>query len=188
MAERVCPPWIGYLLASPLRKLVQDPARILSPYLRPGMTALDAGCAMGFFSLAMAEMVGPEGRVHSVDLQQKMIDSLRRRAQKAGLSERIEARVCGAVDLGIEDLAGSVDLALAFAVLHEVPDASRFLQQIHAALRADGRLLVAEPAGHVGSRAFQATIDTSERAGFVVRERPRVWHSHTALCGKIPSP
>jgi hypothetical protein len=42
MAYRVCPWWIGYLLASPLRCwLGQDPIKILSPYVREGMTVLE---------------------------------------------------------------------------------------------------------------------------------------------------
>jgi hypothetical protein len=46
MAHRVCPWWIGYLLASPLRRwLGQDPAKILSPYVREGMTILEPGSA-----------------------------------------------------------------------------------------------------------------------------------------------
>ena len=184
MAEHVCPWWIGYLLACPVRKLVQNPARILAPHLRPGMTALDAGCAMGFFSLAMAEMVGPGGRVRSVDLQQKMIDSLRRRAERAGMRERVDARVCRGNDLEVDDLAGKVDFALAFAVVHEVPDAASFLGQIARSLKSDGRLLLAEPAGHIGRSAFEATIQTARDAGLLLLERPRIRLSRTALCGK----
>jgi ubiquinone/menaquinone biosynthesis C-methylase UbiE len=187
MAEHVCPPWIGHLLVSPLRRLVQDPARILAPHLRAGMTALDAGCAMGFFSLAMAEMVGPEGRVYSVDLQQKMIDSLQSRARKAGLFQRIETRLCTGTELGIVDLNSGVDFALAFAVLHEVPERILFLQQIRRALRPEGRLLLAEPAGHVGRRAFAATLDIVQHSGLTVLACPRIWRSHTALCGRTRS-
>ena len=135
MAETVCPWWVGYILLNPLRRLMQDPGRILAPHLESGMTALDAGCAMGFFSLPMAEMVGSEGRLICVDLQQKMIDSLSRRARRAGLLERIDARVCSGDSLGLEDLVDQVDFALAFAMVHEVPDARAFLAQIHAALR-----------------------------------------------------
>ena len=51
MADRVCPWWLGYFLASPIRKLVHDPRSILEAYVKSGMTALDIGCAMGFFSL-----------------------------------------------------------------------------------------------------------------------------------------
>ena len=41
-------------------------------------------------------------------LQQKMIDSLSRRARRAGLLERIDARVCSGDSLGIEDLVDQV--------------------------------------------------------------------------------
>ena len=120
MAEEVCPWWVGYLLVSPLRRLFQKPEALLSPYVEQGMTAMDVGCAMGFFSLPLAELVGREGRVVCVDLQERMIRSLRKRAARAGLADRIEMRVCSKQSLGTGDLAGAVDFALAFAVVHEV--------------------------------------------------------------------
>jgi predicted methyltransferase len=88
MAHRVCPWWIGYLLASPLRRWFgQDPAKILSPYVREAMTVLEPGPGMGFFTIPLARLVGPSGRVVTVDLQPKMIESLKRRASKAGVLE-----------------------------------------------------------------------------------------------------
>ena len=184
MAGFVSPWWIGYFMACPLRKLVQDPEKILAPQVPPGATALDAGCAMGFFSLAMAELVGPGGRVHSVDLQKRMIDSLRWRAARAGLSERIDARTCAGNDLGIDDLAGKVDFALSFCVLQEVPDPASFLRQIHRSLKPEGKLLVAAPTGRVGREAYKATLATIREAGFELLERPKIPLCRTALCAK----
>ena len=92
MAERVCPWWLGYLLASPIRKILQNPGTILAPYVTPGMCVMDIGCAMGFFSLPLACMVGPRGKVICVDLQEKMIEELETRARKTGLIERIRGR------------------------------------------------------------------------------------------------
>jgi len=184
MAEAVCPWWVGYILANPLRRLFQDPKRILAPHLKAGMTALDAGCAMGFFSLPMAEMVGPEGHLICVDLQQRMIDNLSRRARRAGLLERIDARVCSGDSLGIEDLADRVDFALAFLVVHEVPDARAFLAQIHAALRPGGQLLIVEPRGHVKAQAFEDTVLAAQQAGLKFTGRPTTGRSHTAMLQK----
>ena len=77
MAEhRVCPSWAGYLLASPVRKLLQNPTRILEPYVRAGMNVLEPGPGMGFFTLELARLVGPEGRVVAVDVQPAMIAGL----------------------------------------------------------------------------------------------------------------
>ena len=93
MSERVCPVWVGYLLASPLRKFAHNPDKILSPYVKEGMTVLDIGSAMGFFSIPMAQMVGPEGKVICVDMQEKMLERLQKRAHKAGVADRIETRL-----------------------------------------------------------------------------------------------
>ena len=69
MAKHVCPFFMGYLLLNPLRKLLENPDRLLGPFVRPGMTVLEPGCAMGFFTLPLARMVGATGRVIAVDIQ-----------------------------------------------------------------------------------------------------------------------
>src|SRR5512133_1237774 len=122
MAERVCPWWIGYFLVSPIRKLVQDPAGILVPFVREGMTVLEPGPGMGFFTLEAARRVGERGRVVAVDLQPRMLAGLRRRAARAGLDTRIETREARADSLGVQDLAGKVDVCLALLMVHELPD------------------------------------------------------------------
>ena len=142
------------------------------PHIKPGTVALDVGCAMGFFSLDMAKMVGPEGKVVCVDLQPKMIKALVRRATKAGLIDRIDHRVCDRNGLGLEDLGGTVDFALAFALVHEMPDVEVFFQQIHAALRPGGTCLVAEPKGHVSEKQFEETLTAAKKTGLELGERP----------------
>jgi len=181
MAEAVCPWWVGYLLVSPLRRLLQKPEALLGPYVEEGMTVMDVGCAMGFFSLPLAEMVGSKGRVVCVDLQERMIRSLRKRAARAGLDGRIEPRVCSSESLGTGDLEGAVDFALAFAVVHEVPEQERLLAEIHGTLRRGGRFLLGEPAGHVSERRFAQTIAAAEAAGLSIVDRPGIRMSHAAL-------
>ena len=184
MAERVCPWWLGYLLASPIRRWFEKPEEVLGPHLKSGATALDVGCAMGFFSLPMAEIVGPSGRVICVDLQERMIRSLRKRAARAGLSDRIETRVCSTSSLGLRDLEGEVDFALAYAVVHEVPDAAPFLAEIANVLAPGGRFLIAEPKGHVSREALEETVAIAEKAGLSVIDRPDIKRSRTVLLEK----
>src|ERR1051325_6297489 len=81
----VCPWWLGYLLASPIRRLWHNPAGVLTRYVRPGMTVLEPGPGMGYFTMELARRVGESGRVIAVDLQPEMLTGLRRRAAKAGL-------------------------------------------------------------------------------------------------------
>ncbi len=180
----VCPWFPGYLLASPIRRLVQDPAKILSPYVKPGMTVVEPGPAMGFFTLELARLVGPTGRVIAVDIQPRMLSGLTRRARRAGLADRIETRLVEPGSLGLEDLPGAADFALAFAMVHEFRDDERFFRQVAAALRPGGTLLLVEPAGHVKDDRFEGQLETAARAGLSVAERPSVWRSHAALLRK----
>jgi len=184
MAERVCPVWVGYLLASPLRKLLQNPKKMLAPYVEDGMKVLDIGCAMGFFSLPLAQMIGSNGKVICVDVQEKMIKSLEKRAQKAGLADRIETRICHHNSLGLDGLKEKIDFALASAVVHEVPDAHTFFSQIYEMIKPAGTFLVVEPKGHVSEKAFEITISIAEQNGFNVIDSPKIGRSRTVLLGK----
>ena len=181
MAHRVCPWWIGYVLLSPIRRWGQNPNTVLGAHVTPGMTALDVGCAMGFFTLELARLVGTGGRVVAVDLQQRMLKTLAKRAERQGVADRIEPRACLADDLGIDDLEGAVDFALAFAVAHEVPDQTGFFVQIHRALRPGRDLLFSEPAGHVDEQEFGQTVATAERSGFEIVQRPAIRRSRSVL-------
>jgi len=186
MAEHVCPVWVGYLLASSLRKLLQNPNKILEPYVNEAMTVADIGCAMGFFSLPLAEMVGPNGKVICVDLQKKMVRSLEKRAQKAGLSGRIETLICHDDSLGLDDIEEKIDFALAFAVVHEVPDTAGFFSEIHKAMKPASRLLVIEPKGHVSEKDFETTVSIAEQNGFTLIDTPEIKRSRAVLLERKP--
>ncbi len=186
MAEHVCPVWVGYLLASPVRKLLQNPNKILRPYICEGMTVADIGCAMGFFSLPIAEMVGPNGRVICVDIQERMIRLLERRARKAGLSSRIKTILCNEDSICLDEIEEKIDFALAFAVVHEVPNSARFFSEIYKAMKPTGKLLVAEPKGRVSEKDFDQTIAIAEQNGFTDTDTPHIRRSLAVLLQKKP--
>jgi len=166
MPHRVCPWWIGYLLLLPVRKIWQSPRKVLGSLMREDMTVLEVGPGMGFFSLDIARMVGPGGRVVAVDVQERMLKVLRRRARKAGLSDRMDIRRVEPGGLGVEDLKGRVDLVLAIFVVHEMPEAAAFFVEAHDAMRSGGRLLFVEPRRHVSEDAFTESLEAASRAGF----------------------
>lgn len=185
MSKRVCPWWLGYFLASPVRRWISDdPRKLLTPYVRDGMTVLEPGPGMGFFTIPLAELVGASGRVIAVDLQAKMIAGLKRRVAKAGMADRVETRVVSAYSLAIADLAGGVDFILAFALVHEMPSSSHFFQEVGAATKSGAKLLLAEPAGHVKEPEFDSELNDAAQAGFIVVDRPSVKRSHAALLRK----
>ena len=185
MSHRVCPWWLGYLLASPLRRLIQNPVKVLGPYVREGMTVLEPGPGMGFFTLELARLVGPTGRVLAVDIQPRMLASLRRRAARAGLADRVDIRVVSPDTLGLADLAGSVDFTSAIAVVHELPNVERFFREVAEASTPGAGLLIAEPAGHVKAPDFEAQLQAAIRAGFVLEARPAVRRCHAGFLRKV---
>lgn len=179
--HQTCPFWVGYLLASPMRKLFQNPRTILGPHVSPGMRVLEVGPAMGFFTLPLAALVGPTGRVICVDIQERMLGTLMRCARRAKLADRIEARVCDADSLRISDLAVTIDFVLAFAVVHEVGDAARLFREVQCVLKPHGRLLLAEPRGHVSEAAFQETLAVAEHSGLTGAVSLKISRSHAAI-------
>jgi ubiquinone/menaquinone biosynthesis C-methylase UbiE len=184
MANHVCPVWVGYILASPIRKYFQDPNKILKPYIQKGMTVLDIGCAMGFFTIPMAHMVKVDGKVICIDVQDKMLMALKKKALNEDVFERIDPRLCQSNDLGIVDLENQVNFALAFAVLHELPDIPTFFSQLYPVLKSDARFLIAEPKGHVSESQFAETLSIAEKSGFAELGRPNIFRSRTALLEK----
>ena len=179
--RRACPFWIGFLLASPLRRLVHDPVKILGPHVRPGMTVLDVGSAMGFFSLPLARLVAPGGRVFCVEMQERMLRVLERRARKIGVQDLIEARPCTQDSLGLQDLGGSVDFALVFAMVHEVPDPERLFAEIVRAMKPGACLLMAEPKGHVRIADFEVSVSAVVKQGCSLAGTPRIRGCHAVL-------
>ncbi|HXY01151.1 MAG TPA: methyltransferase domain-containing protein [Candidatus Limnocylindrales bacterium] len=181
MSHRVCPWWLGYFLISPFRGYGQNAHDILVPYVREGQTVLEPGPGMGFFTLELARLVGSSGRVIAVDIQTKMLERLKRRAEKAGVLERIDARLATPDSMGLSDLAGRVDFTLAFAMVHEVPNAARLFQEVAAASKTSATMLLAEPKGHVKEKDFGNELKLAGEAGFEVVNRPAIKHSYAAV-------
>jgi len=174
----VCPAKHAWALTIPGRGLIHSPGRILRGLVGPGDTVADLGCGPGYFSLPLARMVGPRGSVVAVDLQPAMLTRLVARAEKAGLSERIVAHPCAADTLG--ELP-PLDAALAFYMVHEVPDVERFLGEVSGALKRGGHLLLIEPKGHVHEQAWRETLRLAASCGLAAVEPRRVLQSRAAL-------
>lgn len=181
MAQHVCPWWMGYLLANPLRKLIQNPFKIVAPHIQQNMKVLDIGCGMGFFSIPMARLVGDTGKVYAVDMQYKMLKGLKKRAYKAGVIHCIETRECQVASLGLEDLKSQIGFALLFAVIHEVPDPKKVFSEIFSVLKSKGSVLFAEPAGHVSFEQYELSLQIAKNCGFNVAEKLTIRNSHAVL-------
>ena len=180
----VCPWWLAYSFDNSIRSLFHKPEKMLGPYLKEGMTAIDIGCGMGFFSIGMAKIVGETGSVISVDLQPEMIEVVRKRAKKAGIYHRLRLHRCDKDDIGIKD---RVDFALTFWMVHEVPEPQHFLKQVHSILKPGGKLLLVEPKMHTSFRRFKEIDASAGKAGLCPVEYPNIRFSRAALFGKSVS-
>ncbi len=176
----VCPWWLCFTFDNPLRKLLHNSEAILSPYVHPGDRVIDIGPGMGYFTIPLATLVGPNGHVTAIDVQEKMLSVLRSRAEKNGVSERIETYVASQKSLGSHEKA---DFILAFWMVHEVPDQSTFFREIRDLLKPNGLLLLVEPIVHVRGKRFLSTLQSTIEAGLVVKESPKIRLSRSALLG-----
>ena len=120
-----------------------------------------------------------------MDVQPKMIERLNRRAANANVADRIDARVTHAESIQVDGIHGSVDFVVAFAVVHEMPDAAVFFTEAAAAMKADARMLLAEPLGQVSDREFETELEMAKPAGLQTEARPPIRRARTALLRKI---
>ncbi len=151
---------------------------MLGPYIEKGMKVMDVGCGMGFFSIGMAKMVGDEGKVFSIDLQQKMLEVTQKRALRAGISERIFPHRCHQDKLGLKE---KVDFILTFWMVHEVNNKKSFFSELHSNLSPGGKILTAEPKMHVSPEAFQKTLEIAQSSALRLCGQPAIRFSLTAL-------
>lgn len=158
--------------------MLHDPVRILGPVVREGMRVADIGCGMGYFTVALARLVGPGGRVQAVDLQDQQLARTRARCERADVVDRVQLTRAEPTRLGLD---GPLDLVLAFWMVHEVPDRRALLAEIAGALGPGGRLLVAEPRFHVSSRDFASTLSVARELGYRALAAPPVRISRAAL-------
>jgi ubiquinone/menaquinone biosynthesis C-methylase UbiE len=176
-----CPYWLAWTLDNPLRRWLHNPQKIFAGLVQPGQTALDLGCGPGYFTLPLARLVGENGRVAAVDLQAKMLEFVRQRAERQGLLPRL---ILHQAEAGQIKMDLKVDFALAFWMVHEVPDKAAFFAQVYRLLRPGGLFLIIEPALHVVSRDYQKSVALALAAGFVALSEPRIRISQATVFQK----
>ena len=180
--KHVCPWWLCFTFDNIFRKLIQNPCKILEPYINEGDTVLDVGPGMGYFTIPLARLAGEKGHVIAADIQEKMLIVLKKRAQQAGVDKRIIVHLCSPDSLGIKE---KVNFILAFWMVHEVPDKERFLKELFSVLEDNGTFLLAEPSIHVTRANFEQTVNLALQVGFTLRESPRIFTSRSVLLVKL---
>jgi ubiquinone/menaquinone biosynthesis C-methylase UbiE len=177
--NRICPVEQSDSLTAKYRRWLQNPRKLLSGYVREGMTVLDYGCGPGFFTMDMAELAGESGKVIAADLQPGMLDKLRGRIRNTSLEKRIHLHTCTNGTIGVSE---AVDFILAFYVFHEVKHIDAVMKEVRSVLKKGGYLYVAEPKFfHVSRDAFDQTVRLITNNGFVRVDSPGVFWSRAAV-------
>ena len=154
---------------NPIRRLFEHPSKNVEPYVTNGQVVADLGCGSGYYTLALAECVGPEGWVYAVDLDEEAIRELEKGADKRGYYN-VEAHASSASDLSfIKD--GSVDFVLANGLLCSMADHRQLaVNEIRRILKPRGQAYLSlgspAPLGFVGRAEWERIL-----GGFSVKRR-----------------
>jgi len=182
--NHICPHKFAFMLDNWVRKLFQNPAKILKEYITPGDTVIDMGCGPGFFTIEIANMVGNTGRVIAVDLQKEMLARVSKKAARKGVTDRVAYHRCDPDRIGLDQKA---DFILAYYVVHETPDPGAFLKEAKTLLNEGGRLLVVEPKMHVSRAAFEEIVEDGKTAGLRAVDSPPKKGGHSVLFAPLPA-
>jgi ubiquinone/menaquinone biosynthesis C-methylase UbiE len=138
----------------------------LSPSV--GERILEVGPGTGYYSLSVAEWLGPGGTLEIVDVQPEMLAHTSRAARERGL-ENVLATQGDARSLPFED--GQFDAAYLVTVLGEIPDQQATMRELARVVRPGGRVVVGELFVDPHFVRFGALQELAERAGLVLDRR-----------------
>ncbi|MBV8781285.1 MAG: methyltransferase domain-containing protein [Phycisphaerae bacterium] len=123
-------------------EMIRD--RVLdAAHLNEGMTLLDVGSGYGLLAFGAIERIGSSLRAILAEPSESLLSSSQQFAKERGIDTQCSFQNVPATALSVAD--GSVDVAVARAVLTFVPDKPAALRQMYRALRPGGRLSIAEP-------------------------------------------
>jgi ubiquinone/menaquinone biosynthesis C-methylase UbiE len=178
--NRVCPVELAGGLDNKIRRFLQNPERIVKPYIKENMVVLDFGCGPGYFSVEIAKILSGEGKVISADLQNGMLEKLSGKIKGTELEKRITLHKCEQDKIGIEE---KVDFIFAFYVIHEVPDKERLFGEFKTLLKENGRIFIVEPNFHVSKKSFNEMLDKLQSIGFKIIDKPKSFMNRVVLLG-----
>ena len=174
----VCPAkWAGGLDIG-IRKWVHNPRKIFTPYITPDMKILDLGCGPGFFSMELAQMLNEQGHITALDLQQGMLDRVKKKVIGTSLEDKITLHKCDKDSL---NLIGKFDFAFSFWVIHEIPDKERLFSELKSVMKPNGKVLIVEPRVHTTKKYFAELLEIINHVGFELIGTPEIFFSRSLL-------
>ena len=162
------PVWLSGVLDNPVtNRLAATTTLIERAGITAGMRVLDAGSGPGRLTIPLARRVGVDGEVVALDVQEGMLERVRRRAAEQGLTNIRTLRA--GLDANAEApalRAADFDRALLVTVLGEVPDPERAMRALYSALKSGGVLSVTEMIIDPDYQPRSEVRALGQRAGF----------------------
>ena len=175
------PEFMASAIDNPLRRKIQPPAETARRHgIESGMRVLDVGPGNGTYTLAAAERVGAGGKVVAIDIEPKMVERVRRRAEEAGV-DNIEAQVADVYKLPFDD--GEFDVVTMIAVIGEIPEPERAMQELRRILAPGGLLSISEILADPDYTLARTLLRWAEGAGFRFKRRMGNFFCYTVQFG-----
>ena len=178
-----CPVWMKWLLDPTFHGRISSRTQKTINHLdlRPGMFVLDAGCGPGRLSIPIAKIIGPQGTLTAVDIQEGMLQLVRERAEKENITNiRYIQEMLGD---GILE-SNLYDRAVLITVLGEIPDQKKAIQEIYQAIKPGGILLIEETIRDPHFQTRNTVMGLAGSVGFIEKEFMGTRFSYTLILEK----
>jgi len=177
----VCPMGVAGLLDSKFRRSFHNPNRILKPYIRKNMTALDIGCGPGVFSIEMAELMEGAGKVYAVDMQEGMLEIISQKISGKPAEKNIVLHKCSQHSINFRE---KTDFVLMYYMVHEVPDKKRLFDEVIPLVNKNGLVMIVEPF-LISKKEFSETVNYFRERGFAETDKPKIMFSKGTVLKRI---
>jgi ubiquinone/menaquinone biosynthesis C-methylase UbiE len=177
------PEFMANLIDHPLRRKLQPPyATAVRHGLEPGMLVLEVGPGSGTYTVGAAQRVGEQGKIVTIDIEPKMIERVRRKAEAEGVPN-IEARVADVYNLPYDDEV--FDAIYMIAVIGEIPEPDRAMSELYRVLSPTGTLAFSEILTDPDYPLASTLVDRASRAGFWLESKVGSFFYYTLIFRKI---
>jgi len=109
--------------------------------IKPGMTVADIGAGEGYYTVRLADRVGPKGRVLAEDIMPEVIEALSRRITREDW-RNVSVRLGAPENPKLPE--NSFDRIFMVHMYHEIAEPYAFLWHLSLALKPDGELIVVD--------------------------------------------
>jgi len=131
------------IAAGPYRNRAQPPSMVVEAINpRPGMNVVEIGCGSGLYTVAVAKAIQPDGMVYAVDIQEGMLEKLRDRMEREDIGNITPVLADAEGQIPLED--GIADAVFSVAVMPEIPDPVKAMDQVRRLMTEDGVFAEAE--------------------------------------------